>query len=96
MGGRETERKKDNLDEKEELAEAGQQRQKAPQDTVIHIPKLWKKHSVTTDGGMEGGRAEEGRTEDGADRRWNIISVVEIKRRETEVCCRQGREEKGQ
>lgn len=34
------ERKKDNLDEKEELAEAGQQRQKAPQDTVIHIPKL--------------------------------------------------------
>lgn len=40
VGGRETERKKDNLDEKEELAEAGQQRQKAPQDTVIHIPKL--------------------------------------------------------
>lgn len=37
---RETEKKEDNLDEKEELAEAGQQRQKAPQDTVIHIPKL--------------------------------------------------------
>lgn len=37
---RETEREKDNLDEKEELAEAGQQGQKAPQDTVIHIPKL--------------------------------------------------------
>lgn len=37
---RDTKRKKDNLDEKEELAEAGQQRQKAPQDTVIHIPKL--------------------------------------------------------
>lgn len=36
----ERQRKKDNLDEKEELAEAGQQRQKAPQDTVIHIPKL--------------------------------------------------------
>lgn len=37
---RETEKKKGNLNEKEELAEAGQQRQKAPQDTVIHIPKL--------------------------------------------------------
>lgn len=37
---RETEKKKSNLNEKEELAEAGQQRQKAPQDTVIHIPKL--------------------------------------------------------
>lgn len=46
VGGRETERKKDNLDEKEELAEAGQQRQKAPQHTVIHIPKLLKKHTV--------------------------------------------------
>lgn len=34
------ERKRDNLDEKEELAETGQQRQKAPQDTVIHIPEL--------------------------------------------------------
>lgn len=42
IGGKErdAERKKNNLDEEEELAEAGQQRQKAPQDTVIHIPKL--------------------------------------------------------
>lgn len=56
----ERQRKKDNLDEKEELAEAGQQRQKAPQDTVIHIPKLWKKHSGTMDGGREGERRRAG------------------------------------
>lgn len=30
----------DNLDEEEELTEAGQQRQKAPQDTVVHVPEL--------------------------------------------------------
>lgn len=36
----ETERKRYNLDEEKELAEAGQQRQQTPQDTVIHIPKL--------------------------------------------------------
>lgn len=35
-------RKRVNLDEKEELAEAGQQRQKASEDTVVHIPELWK------------------------------------------------------
>lgn len=49
-----TERKKDNLDEKKELAEAGQQRQKAPQNTVIHIPKLRKKHSAMMERGREG------------------------------------------
>lgn len=33
-------RRTDNLDEEEELTEAGQQRQKAPQDTVVHVPEL--------------------------------------------------------
>lgn len=37
-----TKRKEENLDEKEKLAEAGQQRQKAPQDTVIHVTELWR------------------------------------------------------
>lgn len=67
VGGRvrDAERKKDNLDEKEELAEAGQQRQKAPQDTVIHIPKL-RKNTQCDDGGRESGeRIEERREGDG-------------------------------
>lgn len=37
-----TGRKEENLDEKEKLAEAGQQRQKAPQDTVVHVTELWR------------------------------------------------------
>lgn len=42
VGGEEREerRRTDNLDEEEELTEAGQQRQKAPQDTVVHVPEL--------------------------------------------------------
>lgn len=38
-----TERKDENLDEKEKLAEAGQQRQEAPQDTVVHVSQLWQR-----------------------------------------------------
>lgn len=38
-----------NLDEEEELSEAGQQRQKAPQDTVVHVPQLM----TETGGGRE-------------------------------------------
>lgn len=41
----------ENLDEKEKLAEAGQQRQKAPQDTVVHISELRRKHSEEGGGG---------------------------------------------
>lgn len=45
-----------NLDEEEELREACQQRQKAPQDTVVHVPQL-----MTEARGGKGGadRAEE-------------------------------------
>lgn len=48
-----TERKeeRENLDEKEKLAEAGQQGQKAPEDTVVHVTQLQRKH-----GGADGGR----------------------------------------
>lgn len=74
VGGREpkTERKEDNLDEEEELAEAGQQGQKAPKDTVIHIPKLREKH--TDDVGS--GKKDRGRR--------RIIASGD-ERRETEV-----------
>lgn len=40
------ERRSDNLDEEEELAEAGQQGEKASQEAVIHIPKLCSKKHV--------------------------------------------------
>ena len=42
VGGEE--KRRDNLDEEKELAEAGQQGQKASEDTVIHFPKLFKKY----------------------------------------------------
>lgn len=32
--------RRNNLDEKEKLAEARQERQKAPEDTVVHVPEL--------------------------------------------------------
>lgn len=44
---RERKRESDNLDEEEQLAEAGQQRQKASQDTVIHVPELFRNTVMT-------------------------------------------------
>lgn len=56
LGGKvESEKKRcrRNLDEEEELGEAGQQRQEAPQDTVVHVPQL-----MMETGGGEGGRTD--------------------------------------
>lgn len=39
---------RDDLDEEEELAEAGQQGEEASQEAVIHIPKLCSKTQVGT------------------------------------------------
>ncbi len=66
----ERERKKDNLDEKEKLTEAGQQRQQAPQDAVVHIPKLqYERNTQCDDGGWE--RGEEDRGWDGQKVKYN-------------------------
>lgn len=46
VGGKE--RMRDDLDEEEELAEAGQQGEEASQEAVIHIPKLCSKTQVGT------------------------------------------------
>lgn len=46
VGGKE--RMRDDLDEEEELAEAGQQGEEASQEAVIHIPKLCSKTQVKT------------------------------------------------
>lgn len=50
--------RKENLDEKEKLAEAGQQRQKAPQDTVVHIAELRRKRGGGRNPELAGGERE--------------------------------------
>lgn len=68
--------RKENLDEKEKLAEAGQQRQKAPQDTVVHIAELWRKC-----GGGDGGRnpelAEGEREREPQRKGWKLVSEIQ-------------------
>lgn len=68
--------RKENLDEKEKLAEAGQQRQKAPQDTVVHIAELRRKR-----GGGDGGRnpelAEGEREREPQRKGWKLVSEIQ-------------------
>lgn len=60
-----TERKEENLDEKEKLAEAGQQRQEAPEDTVVHVTELWRRRERAERRESENNRAKHKRLEIG-------------------------------
>lgn len=84
-----TESKEENLDEKEKLAEAGQQRQKAPQDTVVHISELRCKH-----GEGDGGRNARERKVRGTEIHGGKQERVEISERNPETRSRE--EEKGE
>lgn len=48
-------RRRSNLDEEEELCEAGQQRQKASQDTVVHVPQLMMEDGQSRTAGVRTG-----------------------------------------
>lgn len=87
-----TESKEENLDEKEKLAEAGQQRQKAPQDTVVHISELRCKH-----GEDDGGRNAREQKVRGTEIHRGKQERVEISERNPETGSREEekREKKG-